>query len=221
MILEFMANSGESFSVKEIAEHFDLPNSHACRLLKTLVDTGYVEQDKSRKYRISLQILSLSQACLSKLTVRNKAKPYLYRLIQEIGEEVYLAVPHHGQALIVDVLCAGNSNLDRAMTIGRINPPTSACGKLCGAYDDSEMEIAGKPKDAAQIRQSGYAEITRESLYAVAAPIFNYTGTFAAAVGAFITSTTDQDSCRHKLLTKTRETAEALSFALGYMSEQR
>ena len=54
-LLDFLAVSAELVSVKELAEHFQLPNSHICRLLKTLVETGYVEQDPAtRKYRISL-----------------------------------------------------------------------------------------------------------------------------------------------------------------------
>lgn len=60
-ILEYLAADAEECSVKELAEHFGLPNSHVCRLLKTLADTGYVEQTPgSRKYRISLKILNLS-----------------------------------------------------------------------------------------------------------------------------------------------------------------
>ena len=43
-ILEYLAADAEERSVKELAEHFGLPNSHVWRLLKTLADTGYVEQ---------------------------------------------------------------------------------------------------------------------------------------------------------------------------------
>ena len=61
MLLEFMAETANECSVKELAEHFELPNSHVCRLLKTLEATGYVQQiPGSRKYRISLKILCLS-----------------------------------------------------------------------------------------------------------------------------------------------------------------
>ncbi len=222
MILEHMANSAEAFSVKEIAEHFQLPNSHACRLLKTLVETGYIEQDKSRKYRISLQVLCLSRACLSRLTVRNKAKAYLYNLLTEAGEEVYLAVPHHGQALIVDVVTAKASNLDTAMTIGNINAlHTTACGKLCGAYTHAESEVVGWPEEAATIRAQGYVTLHKPGVFAAAAPVFNFTGNFTAAIGAFFSSKKPEQADCDKLLAKTREAASALSFALGYMSEYR
>ncbi|MBO5722951.1 MAG: helix-turn-helix domain-containing protein [Lentisphaeria bacterium] len=43
-MLDYLAETAEAMSVKELAEHFSLPNSHICRLLKTLTETGYVEQ---------------------------------------------------------------------------------------------------------------------------------------------------------------------------------
>ena len=53
-VLEFLSSTGSSHSVKDIAGEMELPNSHACRLLKTLTETGYVEQDgKNKKYRRS------------------------------------------------------------------------------------------------------------------------------------------------------------------------
>ena len=66
-ILEFLATNAEAISIKEIAEHFQLPNSHVCRLLKSLTELGYAEQiPGSRKYRISLKILNLANARLKK-----------------------------------------------------------------------------------------------------------------------------------------------------------
>ena len=72
-VLEILASTGERHSVKSIAEEMKVPNSHACRLLKTLSEAGYIEQDPAtRLYGISLKILSLSNMCLSKNMIRRK-----------------------------------------------------------------------------------------------------------------------------------------------------
>ena len=87
-VLEYLAQRGDSCSVKEIAEHFDLPNSHACRLLKTLLETGYVEQPAgSRKYRIGLRILCLSNARLKNLRLRRVGHGILRQLCQNLQLE--------------------------------------------------------------------------------------------------------------------------------------
>ena len=101
-ILEYLAADAEECSVKELAEHFGLPNSHVCRLLKTLADTGYVEQTPgSRKYRISLKILNLSNMRLKKLKLRNIARPYLQKLVRELERPVFLTAPYRYRSLIV------------------------------------------------------------------------------------------------------------------------
>ena len=63
-VLELLSLTGESFSVKDISTTLNIPNSHACRLLKTLKGTGYVEQNSSRKYKMSMKN-KLIKACSS------------------------------------------------------------------------------------------------------------------------------------------------------------
>ena len=79
----------------------------------------------------------------------------------------------------------------------------------------------GWNEEAETIRRQGYAILAKPGIFAVAAPVLNYTGNFTAAIGTFIaTARPDQAVC-DKLLAKTREAADALSFALGYMSEYK
>lgn len=242
MILEFMANTGETYSVKELAEIFSLPNSHVCRLLKTLVETGYLEQDKSRKYRVSVQILCLANACLSQLIIRNKAKPYLYNLNRETGLEVYLVVNHKGRALIVDVITNKANNGMVSMTIGKINPcNTTACGKLCGSYATAEQKEAlfaemsknkltdktivsreELEKEFAKILAAGYSTTDSEinhGVFAVAAPIFNSTGKMRGGVGIFVHDPELSEVKKREMIDKIRNCAESVSFALGYLAE--
>ena len=241
MLLEFMAESANECSVKELAEHFKLPNSHVCRLLKTLAETGYVQQiPGSRKYRISLKILCLSNARLLKLTLRQKARPYLQKLAVKLGNPVYLSAPFNGLSITIDTFFPENTAGDAGMAIGATHLPNChACGKICAAYlPEAEIDgfLAGMDWTArtvhtitsperfklelTKIRQEKVATIVSENrlgLGAVAAPIFNAAGELAGAVGAVMPGERYwTNELWEKFKAETRNTAESISFAIGY-----
>ena len=241
MLLEFMAETANECSVKELAEHFKLPNSHVCRLLKTLEATGYVQQiSGSRKYRISLKILCLSNARLLKITLRQKARLYLQKLAVKLGNPVYLSAPFNGLSITIDTFFPENSAGDAGMAIGAVHLPNChACGKVCAAYlPEAEIDdfLAGMDWTArtihtitspdrfklelAKIRQDKVATIVSENhqgVGAVAAPIFNAAGELAGAVGAVLPAERYwTDGLWEKFKDETRNTAESISFAVGY-----
>jgi IclR family acetate operon transcriptional repressor len=234
MILEYLARTGNSHSVKELAERFALPNSHICRLLKTLLATGYIKQDKSRKYMIDLQILCLSHACLTQLSLRSMAHPHITMLNRELGNDIFLAVPQRGRALIVDV--ASIDKLDVALDVGAINSlHASASGKICGAYaDEQDLEellrdyeftrytdktIANRTalfQEFDLIREQGYAVLDAEKpgVYAVAAPVFDAAGRLVASIGVSARLSELAGNGKETIIAKALETAEAVSTLL-------
>ena len=140
-LLEFLASTADAYSVKEIAEHFGLPNSHVHRLLQTLKESGYIEQViPGKKYKISLQVLCLSNACLSQLLIRRRLRPFLSRLCNTIDQTIYLSVPYNWQPLIIDVFYSKKNSVDSGLAIGSINPiHSSATGKICAAYHPEDL----------------------------------------------------------------------------------
>jgi len=241
MILEHLAETAELFSIKELAGFSGLPNSHVCRLLKTLTETGYVEQDrKSRKYRISCKILRLSNACLKRMQIRNKIRPFASKLCAEISFPVYLAVPHEGHALIVDVFYPVSAVQDAGMAIGSLNHAhVTGSGKICAAFHNSPEEIENielykvtdktiTDKDAfakelAKIRKQGFAVTDSEkgeNVHTVAAPVFRCDGEFVAALGVCLSSRKMTQQEWSSYINKVVECAESCSFALGYASEK-
>lgn len=239
-LLEFLANSAATYSVKELAQHFDLPNSHICRLLKSLAQTGYIEQDQTRKYRISPKILCLGNACLAQMTVRNRVRPYLIDLTQHTQCETYLAMPLGGQPLIVDVIYPGGRTSDVAMTIGQINKlHVSACGKLCAAYQEEAVQellmqvcefesytchtIANQNdfrEELKRIRTQEYAVADAElsdDTYAVAAPILGNNGAMLAAIGTYFHHANVTAEEKATLISLVRDAAKSASFAMGFI----
>ena len=241
-VLEFLSATGENHSVKEIAEKMELPNSHACRLLKTLTEIGYAEQDaKNRKYRISLKILSLSNMCLSKNLIRRKVRPFIIRLSVNMKINTYLSIPINHKPMIIDTIYANNSgSTDSALTIGSINPVhCSASGKICAAYHPeeglqeylnafpfnkiTENTITSRKKFTEQLEKIRENKIALtinergESVIAAASPVFNSDGQLVGIIGAVLPTKNDYTETEiNKYAESIRETAEAASFALGF-----
>ena len=241
MILERMAGTAELFSIKELADFFKLPNSHVCRLLKTLTETGYVEQDKkSRKYRVSCKILELSNACLKRMQIRTRVKPFASKLCRGNSIPVYLTVPHEGHALIVDVFYTDNANSDAGIAIGEINRAhITACGKVCAAYHNSQEELEkldlykitdktitnrkAFADELEKVRTQGFAVTDSEkgkNVNAVAAPVLNCDGEFVAALGAQLPVRELSSAEWNSYIGKIVECAKSCSFALGYAAEK-
>jgi DNA-binding IclR family transcriptional regulator len=242
MILEYLAADAEECSVKELAGHFGLPNSHICRLLKTLAETGYVEQIPGRRtYRISLKILHLSNARLRKLKLRAIARPHLRQLVRALKRPAYLSANHGGRSLIIGTEYPDRFAGDAGLALGELHLINrSACGKICAAYAPVEVletliEACDWSRATAhsitspeafreeleQIRRQGFARMAAEGapgLGAVGAPIFNAAGELVGAVGVVMPDDEkDWTPERWETFTaRTRACAESISFALGF-----
>ena len=201
-VLKYLAETGEELGVSEVAARLGLPNSHACRLLKTLVETGYVVQT-SRKYQISLRILCMSNARLKHLKLRQVGQPLIRRLCEIVNLECVLDAWCDSTAIIIaSESPRDNLVYDPGLIVGNVHHPVlSACGKICSAYSDSGVPdgmdwskgtaAASHSKEdfmerLAQIRRDGFACMKSENAEntgSVAAPVFNGDGSLAGAVG--------------------------------------
>jgi len=228
-LLELVAESGQEFSVKDLAAQAGLPPSHVCRLLKTLVQTGYMEQmPGSRKYRVSLRILNLAHARLAHLDLRRIGHPFVTRLAEELHAQAYLSAPWQGHSIIVDVVWPRDSAADHGLVVGQVHSIFhSACGKVCAAFA-SDQEVAalhatlaaGEPceplrvwrAEFARIRKARFSVRDEQGILAVAAPLFRAGGVFCGALGAMLPPRTHPSPAIEQTV---RRTAQALSFALG------
>ena len=241
-VLELLSSTGEYYSVKDIAGIMQLPGSHACRLLKTLTETGYVDQDaKSRKYSVSLKVLSLSNMCLSKNLIRQKVRPFIIRLANDLQVNTYLSIPVNYQPMIIDAVFSNNSGShDPALNVGSINPiHSSASGKICAAYHpeagltefldtcpfdrQTANTITSRKKfieQLAQIKKDKVALAINErgnSVIATASPVFNSGGELVGIIGAVLPAKDNYSEAEIvKYADAVKATAEAASFALGF-----
>jgi DNA-binding IclR family transcriptional regulator len=199
-ILDLLGQASDGISITELAETLSVDKGSASRLVSTLARYGYAEKDEvTRRFHLGPQVVGLSRSVLTRLPLREAAKPYLRQLMERTGECAHLAVPAQGKALYIDQV-ASPATLRVNAEVGTMNPlHCTALGKALLAFGDAD--IPGtlerftpktiKSKRALQehlkeIRSSGYAVDDEEfdpGVRCVAVPIFDFRGKAIGAIG--------------------------------------
>lgn len=92
-IIELLSDGARAMPLGEISERLALPKSGAHRLLATLIDTGWVEQDPETSfYRLTMRLAILGQQFYVATGVPDICQPLLDRLAHECGEFARLAM---------------------------------------------------------------------------------------------------------------------------------
>jgi predicted transcriptional regulator len=67
VILETIADAGGSIGLSQLAEKADLPLATIHRLVRTLVDLGYVRQEASRQYSLGPRLMRLADTSAKRI----------------------------------------------------------------------------------------------------------------------------------------------------------
>ncbi|WP_127143877.1 IclR family transcriptional regulator [Pelagibacterium montanilacus] len=99
--LEAMNKLARPASLKELAAITDLPKPTLFRILQTLVELGYVDQDSARsRYGLSLRLFHLGRGD-SFEDVRQRAMPFMEPLHRRFNETINLGVLEGGSVFYV------------------------------------------------------------------------------------------------------------------------
>ena len=92
-IIELLADGAREMPLADIADQLGLPKSGAHRLLATLVDLGWAEQDHDTAfYRLTMRLAVLGQRFYAASGLPDICQPILDRCAHECGEFARLAV---------------------------------------------------------------------------------------------------------------------------------
>ena len=91
-IIEMLAASSEGLPLSSVAKNLDIPKSAVHRFLQVLEDRGYVGQDDSRRYRLTMRLVQIGFKFLAGRGVWEVAQPILDRLAEHCGELVRMTV---------------------------------------------------------------------------------------------------------------------------------
>lgn len=90
LILETLARTGGLASLSRLATLTELPPATVHRLVRSLVDLGYVHQEPNRQYSLGPQLLRLAVESSKRIGVW--AAPFLAEAVDELKESVNVAV---------------------------------------------------------------------------------------------------------------------------------
>jgi IclR family transcriptional regulator, acetate operon repressor len=98
-LLELMANNGGEMPLSQLATRSGLPLPTIHRIIRTLVDSGYVRQLPSRSYALGPRLIGLGESASHKLGVW--ARPVLADLVETVGETANIAMIDGDMAVYV------------------------------------------------------------------------------------------------------------------------
>jgi IclR family acetate operon transcriptional repressor len=137
-ILETMADAGGVISLSQLANDADLPLPTIHRLVRTLVDLGYVRQEASRQYSLGPRLIRLGET--TSRMVGRWARPHMEQLAHELGESVNLAMLDGDQVVYVGQVMASRNSMRMFTEVGRrVLPHSTGVGKAIMAEMDPDQ----------------------------------------------------------------------------------
>ncbi len=233
VVLDALADASPELGTNELARRTGINASTVSRLLATLAGAGMVEHVAgSGRYRLGLRLVQLGNAVLSRLDLREIARPHLRDLVAASGETATLSAPGERDAITVDFVQSSSS----VQSVARVGRPSvahaTATGKVLLAFGKArlppgrleaftERTITDRRTLSAElerVRRRGYAEASGERephLNAIAAPVFGAGGELAAILGLQGPASRFGRDAMRSGVEPLRERAEAISVALG------
>jgi IclR family pca regulon transcriptional regulator len=195
--------------IADIAEELGMSRSTTHRYVTTLLALGYLEQGRSRKYRLGLRVTDLGMSALNSTGLREHVHPFLEELRERTGYTIGLAILDGAEILYVDRARSWR-RAERETDLGlypgsRMPAYCTAMGKVLLAYlpDEVQRDLISQLKlernspstitskqalraELERISEDGYAtndQELRPGLHAIAVPVRDESREVVAAIG--------------------------------------
>lgn len=239
-LLDALAASPDPASLKHLAAATELHPSTAHRILAAMTNARFVERHDAGSYRLGIRLLELGNIVKSRINLREVALPYMQTLHEKIGEAINLGARHDddivylertssGRALVRVVYLVGGRAPLHLTSLGKLFLASESTQKLRdyvrrtglpGKTPHSLTTLESLEKELDKVRRHGIAYDDEEAelgLKCVAAPIHDDEGQVVAALSVSAPADRhDPDWAR-----QVRETADAVSKALGYINPRK
>ncbi|MEO6998130.1 MAG: IclR family transcriptional regulator [Terracoccus sp.] len=138
-ILETIADAGGVITLSQLANDTGLPLPTIHRLVRTLVDLGYVRQEPSRQYSLGPRLIRLGETTSRRLATW--ARPHLTGVVGALGESVNLAMLDGDQIVYIAQVMPSQNSMRMFTEVGRrVDPHTTAVGKaILASYPETAV----------------------------------------------------------------------------------
>jgi IclR family acetate operon transcriptional repressor len=126
-LLEMLADAGGALGLSELASTSGLPLPTVHRLMRTLVNRGYVRQEASRRYTLGSRLIRLGE--ISGRTLGTWLRPVLAQLVRETGETANLAMLDGDEVVYIAQVPSPHSMRMFTEPGRRVRPHCTAVGK--------------------------------------------------------------------------------------------
>ncbi len=237
-VLESLAREPYELTLSEICAEHELPKGSAHRLMATLMESGFVEQDSSNKrYRLAGKALWMGGAYLRHSTLYRVAFPVVQELAKRIEGMVHLSAWDHGSVLYLHTVGPPSALYLFADTGERRPIHATGMGKAMLAYrPEADLDrVFAEPVEAftentitdreamarelERIRSEGCAFDDQEGVWGLrcmAAPIWDRSGVACGAISSSAAAEELEGDRRAELGALVREGALRISIQMGF-----
>ncbi|MBS1843332.1 MAG: helix-turn-helix domain-containing protein [Actinobacteria bacterium] len=220
----------------EVAERTGLTRAAARRFLLTLVELGYVRQDRDR-FSLRPRVLDLGYSYLSALSFQEIAQPHMDRLVREVNESSSISVLDDIEVVYV-VRVPTRRIMSITLSVGTRLPAyaTSMGRVLLAALPTEELEARLRRihlekltahtlttkttlrEEIARVREQGFALVDQEleeGLRSAAVPLVDSNGETAALNVSAHASRACMEELHDRFLPRLQATARAIEADAG------
>lgn len=157
-ILNCFTAQQPELGVTEISNMLDLQKSTVYNILATFEQEGFTEQDPvTKKYRLGLRLLHLSNVVRSGLGLRRVALPIMEKAMRQFEETVHLAIEQDGQVVYIESVQPADRSVSRLAT-GKSAP------MHCTGVGKAILAFAPDAKVEEVVRVHGMPEFTPNTI---------------------------------------------------------
>lgn len=246
LLLELLAKETNPVSLSEISQKAGLKMTTAHRLLTTLMNKGFVEQDSvTLRYQLGIKTFEIGNAALLVNDLRSIARPFLKQLLENINETINLAILEDTEVIYIDQIESTNIVIVKMFArVGSRGPAyCTGTGKvLLSDLNNDELykrfaavnfvkftentitDIEQLIKVVTKIRYDGYALDFSErdpGVTCVAVPVKNFDGRIQAAISVSAPAQRmPMERINQEILPVLLGVSQLISQKLGYSKSQ-
>lgn len=234
-LIDILAESQESMSLKEISLKAGLHLSTTHRILNDLATGHYVDHPEPGAYRLGMRLLELGNLVKGRLNVRDAALAPMHALHKIIQQPVNLSLRQGDEITYVERAYSERSGMQVVRAIGGRAPlHLTSVGKLFLAYDEPRevrsyamrTGLVGNTKNSLtqlpqlehelhRVKLQGFARDNEElelGVRCIAAAIFDDQKKLVAGLSISAPS----DRLHEEWIPKLQNTVKEISYALGF-----
>jgi IclR family KDG regulon transcriptional repressor len=237
-VMEVLGTSSHPLGLAQIVAAVGRPKGSVHRMVSTLVNTGFAEQEpRTGRYGLTLKAWRVGARAAQRIDIVERTRTVLERLRDDTRETVHLAVFDPPGHVIYVAKLASPRSIGVQTYLGQLSPAwCTATGRALLAFRPDDLDrVLAQPLEQrtpytvtdpvrlrallAEVREQGYALTRAENhpeMAGLAAPVRDHEGRVAASVGLAVPEYRVTAEVLQALVPRVLRAAGEASAAIGH-----